>query len=562
MLISLHVKNFAIIDEVEIYFKDHLNILSGETGAGKSIIIGSINAALGARVSKDILRGGADYALIELVFNTKDEAIHRLMNELDLPWDDGNIIITRKIMTTRSTFKINGENVIISTISKIGGMLIDIHGQHEHQSLLHKAKHLDIVDRFAKDEIGSLKEKLEDNYKEYIKAKKEYEQAGMDEEKRSREISFLEYEVNEINEAKLVIGEDEELETSFRKLANASTIAEGVQSVYRLTGYDASSCGDTMGRAVRQLIKLAEYDEQLQVILKQANDIDDLLNDLNRDISEYISDIENPEEELREVADRLDLINRLKAKYGDSIDKIIRYGVECEDKLARYQDYDGYLEGLRKNLLNIEKKVKEQCEKLSLIRRNKAKLLTKEIKEALVSLNFLDVKFEMVFKQSTTYSANGYDDAEFIISTNPGEELRPLSRVASGGELSRIMLGIKSVLAQKDDIETMIFDEIDTGISGRTAQKVSEQLSHISKEHQVICITHLAQIAAMADAHYRIVKETDGKTTQTTIRELSYDGSIEELSRILGGAEITDRVRESAKEMKELATDSKKQSAL
>lgn len=558
MLVSLHVKNFAIIDEVEIYFKDHLNILSGETGAGKSIIIGSINAALGARVSKDILRSGADYALIELVFNTKDEAIHRLMNELDLPWDEGNIIFTRKIMSTRSTFKINGENVIISTISKIGGMLIDIHGQHEHQSLLHKAKHLEIVDRFAKDEIGFLKEELEDNYKEYIKAKKEYEQAGMDEEKRNREISFLEYEVNEINEAKLVIGEDEELETSFRKLANASTIAEGVQSVYRLTGYDPSSCGDTMGRAVRQLIKLSEYDEQLQVILKQANDIDDLLNDLNRDISEYISDIENPEEELREVADRLDLINRLKAKYGDSIDKIIKYGEECEDKLARYQDYDGYVEGLRKTLSNIENKVKDQCEKLSLIRRNKAKLLTKEIKEALVSLNFLDVKFEMVFKQSTIYSANGYDDAEFIISTNPGEELRPLSRVASGGELSRIMLGIKSVLAQKDDIETMIFDEIDTGISGRTAQKVSEQLSHIAKEHQVICITHLAQIAAMADAHYRIEKETDGKTTQTTIRELSYDGSIEELSRILGGAEITDRVRESAKEMKELATASKK----
>ncbi|HHX12342.1 MAG TPA: DNA repair protein RecN [Clostridiales bacterium] len=558
MLVSLHVKNFAIIDEVEIYFKDHLNILSGETGAGKSIIIGSINAALGARVSKDILRSGADYALIELVFNTKNEAIHRLMDELDLPWNEGNIIITRKIMAGRSTFKINCENVIISTISKIAGMLIDIHGQHEHQSLLHKAKHLEIVDRFAKDEIASLKEELEHNYREYIKAKKEYEQAGMDEEKRKREISFLEYEVNEINEAKLIIGEDDELETSFRKLANASTIAEGVQSVYRLTGYDSSSCGDTMGRAVRQLIKLSEYDEKIQIILKQANDIDDLLNDLNRDISEYISDIENPEEELRGVTDRLDMINRLKAKYGDSIDKIIKYGEECEEKLGRYQDYDGYVEGLRRTLSSIETKVKEQCEKLSLIRRNKAKLLTKEIKESLLSLNFLDVKFEMVFKQSTNYSANGYDDAEFIISTNPGENLRPLSSVASGGELSRIMLGIKSVLAQKDDIETMIFDEIDAGISGRTAQKVSEQLAHIAKEHQVICITHLAQIAAMADAHYRIEKETDGKTTQTTIKELSYDGSIEELSRILGGAEITDRVKESAKEMKELATASKK----
>ncbi|HHU70871.1 MAG TPA: DNA repair protein RecN [Clostridiales bacterium] len=558
MLVSLHVKNFAIIDEIEIYFKDHLNILSGETGAGKSIIIGSINAALGARVSKDILRSGADYALIELVFNTKDEAIHRLMDEKDLPWEDGNIIFTRKIMAGRSTFKINGENVIISTISKIGGMLIDIHGQHEHQSLLHKAKHLEIVDRFAKDEIGTLKEELEVSYKEYIKAKKEFDQAGIDEDKRNREISFLEYEINEINEAKLIIGEDEQLETSFRKLSNATTIAEGVQAVYRLTGYDASSCGDTMGRAVRQLIKLADYDEGLVTILKQANDIDDLLNDLNRDLSEYISDIENPEEELREVTDRLDLINHLKAKYGNSIEKIISYGKECQEKLDKYKDYDGYVEGLRKTLLINERKVKEQSEQLSLIRRNKAKLLTKEIKEALVSLNFLDVKFDMVFKQSSNYSANGYDDAEFIVSTNPGEDLRPLSSVASGGELSRIMLGIKSVLAQNDDIETMIFDEIDTGISGRTAQKVSEQLAHIAKDHQVICITHLAQIAAMADAHYRIEKETDGITTQTNIKELSYDESIEELSRILGGAEITNRVRESAKEMKELASASKK----
>ena len=558
MLVGLHVKNFAIIDEIELYFKEHLNILSGETGAGKSIIIGSINAALGARVSKDILRSGADYALIELVFNTKDEAIHRLMDEMDLPWEDGNIIITRKIMTSRSSYKINGENVILATITKIAGMLIDIHGQHEHQSLLHKAKHLDIVDRFAKDEIGSLKEELQHNYREYIKAKKEYEEAGMDEDKRNREISFLEYEVNEINEAKLIIGEDDLLETSFRKLSNASSIAEGVQAVYRLTGYDSSSCGDTMGRAVRQLIKLAEYDEKIETILKQANDIDDLLNDLNRDMSEYISDIENPEEELREVADRLDLINRLKAKYGDSIEKIIKYGKECEEKLGKYIDYDGYVDGLRKTLSTIEKKVKEQSEGLSIIRRNKAKLLTKEIKEALVSLNFLDVKFEMVFKQGSNYSSNGYDDAEFIISTNPGEDLRPLSSVASGGELSRIMLGIKSVLAQKDDIETMIFDEIDTGISGRTAQKVSEQLAHIAKEHQVICITHLAQIAAMADAHYRIEKETDGITTQTNIKELSYDESIEELSRILGGAEITNRVRESAKEMKELASASKK----
>jgi DNA repair protein RecN (Recombination protein N) len=558
LLVSLHVKDFAIIDEVEVYFKDHLNILTGETGAGKSIIIGSINAALGAKVSRDILRSGADYALVELVFQTKDEEIHRVIAEMDLPWEDGMIIISRKIMPGRSIFKINGENVTASAVSRIAGYLIDIHGQHEHQSLLNKAKHLEIVDRFAKEEIGSLKEKLELCYKAYMEIKQEYDRAGIDEEKRLREISFLEYEVNEIRNAQLVIGEDEELELSYKKLSNANTIAEGLQAVYRMTGYETSAAGDTVGRALRQLAKLAEYDEKIHSFLNQAKDIEDLMNDFNRDLSEYISDMENPEEELDEVAKRLDFINHLKSKYGSSMEQIIHYGEECERKLEKYKDYDAYMQKLGKSLTDAETKLKNMCEKLSQIRRRQAKILTDNIRKALISLNFLDVKFEMTFRQTKHYSANGYDDAEFILSTNPGEALRPLSKVASGGELSRIMLGIKSVLAQKDDIETMIFDEIDTGISGRTAQKVSEQLAGIAGDHQIICITHLAQIAAMADSHYLIEKQTDGRTTQTTIDELSPEESIDELSRILGGAEITDRVRESAKEMKELAETAKK----
>lgn len=558
MLVSLHVKNFAIIDEVEVIFKDNLNIMTGETGAGKSIIIGSINAALGAKVTKDILRNGADYALVELVFQTKNEEVRKLINEMDLPWEDGMIIISRKILPGRSIYKVNGEVVTTSAISHIASLLIDIHGQHEHQSLLNKSKHLEIVDRFAKDKIGTLKEELEQSYKEYMKLKQEFAQANMDEEKRLREISFLEYEVDEINNARLVNGEDEELEISYKKLSNASTIAEGMQSIYRLTGYDTSSAGDAMGRALKQLMKLAEYDDKIQEFLNQAYEIDGLLNDFNRDLAEYIADIENPEEELDEVAKRLDLINHLKAKYGGSIEQIIRYGQESEKKLAQYRDYDVYIQKLGMALQNAEEKLKTLCERLSQIRKKEAKLLAESIKEALISLNFLDVQFEMTFTQATHYSANGYDDAEFLISTNPGEALRPLAKVASGGELSRVMLGIKSVLAQNDDLETMIFDEIDTGISGRTAQKVSEQLAKIAKHHQIICITHLAQIAAMADSHYRIEKETDGITTQTVIKELNEEEVIDELSRILGGAEITDRVKDSAKEMKELAKATKK----
>jgi len=558
LLVSLHVKNFAIINEVEVYFKDHLNIMTGETGAGKSIIIGSVNAALGAKVSKDIVRSGAEYALVELVFETKDEAVFDVMRELDIPIEGDQIIISRKIMSGRSVCRINGENVTASALATIAGLLIDIHGQHEHQSLLNKAKHMEIVDRFAKDEIGQLKSELEQTYKEYNKLKQEYENSGMDEEKRLREISFLEYEVNEIRSASLVLGEDEELSLLYKKLSNANTISEGLQNVYRYTGYDASAAGDAIGRALRTLIKIVEYDEAINSYLSQVSDIDALLNDLNRDLSQYISDMESPEEELMEVTKRLDLLNHLKSKYGNSIDIILKYCADSEAKIEKYRDYEQYMDKLQKELFQIENRLEQLCKQLSSIRKSKAKNLTERIQEALVALNFLDVKFEMIFEQTGRYSANGFDDGEFIISTNPGEALKPLSRVASGGELSRIMLGIKSVLADKDEIETLIFDEIDVGISGRTAQMVSEQLSNIAKHHQIICITHLAQIAAMADSHYVIEKQTDGKTTQTIIRVLEDSESIDELSRILGGAEITERVRENAKEMKELALATKK----
>lgn len=558
MLISLHVKNFAIINEVEVNFKDHLNILTGETGAGKSIIIDAVNCALGAKASADILRTGADYALIELVFETEDPKVHELMEKNDIQMEDNLIIISRKIMSNKNIYKINGENVTRNVISSVAGFLIDIHGQYEHQSLLHKANHLEIVDRFARYEIGSLKQDLGNCYKAYIKLKQEYDNAGMDEEKRLREMSFLEYEINEIRSASLIPGEDDELAALYKKYANAQAISEGLQTIYSLTGYNMNEAGDAVGRAVRQLTKLVEYDEKLGGILSQITDIEELLNDFNRDLSEYISGMDNYEEELDETTKRLDLINHLKQKYGPTIEQIKKYCEDCEEKLQKYRDYDVYMDNLRSSLREEEKKLEDLSARLSAIRKRKAKELTAKIKEALIDLNFMDVKFDMVFEKSDTYSSNGYDDAEFIISTNPGEEMKSLSKIASGGELSRIMLGIKSVLADTDEIETLIFDEIDTGISGRTAQKVSEKLSDIANHHQIICITHLAQIAAMADAHFVIEKQTDGRTTQTTIRELSETEIVDELARILGGAVITDRVIDNAREMKELATSSKK----
>lgn len=558
MLLNLHVKNFAIIDEVDVYFGDNLNILTGETGAGKSIIIGSINVALGGKVAKDIIRNGADYALVELLFHVKEKEILDAIDKLDIPVDEGQIIISRKIMNGKSISKINGETVTTGVLREIAGLLIDIHGQHEHQSLLHKVKHLDIIDRYARDEIFEIKKQLEINYKEYSSVKNKLQSMNMDEDKRLREISFLEYEVNEIKAATLKKGEDDLLAIEYKRLSNAKTIAEGLNNVYDLMSYNSNgSASDSIGRAVKILARLNDYDNGIESFSNQMADIEALVNDFNRELADYITDLSNHEEDYNDVQQRLDLINHLKSKYGSSIQEVLDYCSENERKLEEYRNYEVTVTALVKQLEKLEQELSNQSYKLSKIRKDKSMELTKKMKEALIDLNFLDVKFEMTFSKIDHYSANGYDDVEFVISTNPGEALKPLSKVASGGELSRIMLAIKSVLADKDEIDTLIFDEIDVGVSGRTAQKVSEKLSMIAQSHQVICITHLPQIAAMADTHFIIEKTTDGITTKTMINKLDDKDSVGEIARILGGAIITDTVIQSAKEMKELAKSTK-----
>ena len=554
MIVSLHVKNFAIIDEIEVYFKDHLNILTGETGAGKSIIIGSINVALGGKVSKDIIRQNTDYALVELVFQSSQKQVIEKLKDMDLPCEDDTIIISRKIMSNgRSICKINGENVTTAIIKEISSLLLDIHGQHEHQSLLYKQKHLEFVDHFAKDEIGSLKARLHQEYNTYSKIKEEYDASNIDEDKRLRELSFIEYELNEIVAANLKLHEDDLLQAEYRRLSHASAIADGLSMAYHFTGEGSESAADTVSRAVKSLTKIAEYDDKVSNYLNQIIEIENLLNDFNRDVSDYMNDFEDYKDELEEVEKRLDLINHLKSKYGNTVSDIFTYLEQLKIKKQKYIDYDEYMNDLKQKLLMKENEINELCRMLSDIRKRKANELIIKMKQALVDLNFLDVNFDMEFNRLKHFTMNGYDDAEFLISTNPGEPLKPLSRVASGGELSRIMLALKSVLAEKDVVGTLIFDEIDVGVSGRTAQKVSEKLSVIAKNHQILCITHLPQIAAMADQHYVIEKITNGITTTTSIRRLSEEASVEELARILGGAEITENVTNNAKEMKALA---------
>ncbi len=559
MLLNIHVKDFAIIDDVEVDFRDRLNILSGETGAGKSIIIGSINVALGGRVSTDIIRKGADYALVEVIFQTNDSYIIDRVKSYDLPIDKGEIIITRKIMKSRSTSRINGETTTLRIVKDIASLLIDIHGQHEHQALLYNDKQLDIVDQYAKDKITDIKRQLAIEYKDYSAKKNKLKELTLDNDIRLREISFLEYEINEIKEAHLKDQEDELLGSEFKRLSNAKTIAERLGGVYELLGDSAnSSAAENIGRANKYLAKIEEFDPNIKDLSNGLQEIESLVNDFNRDLSNYLSNIETEDEDLETIEKRLDLINHLKAKYGNTIKEVLSYLWEQEEKLEEYINYDKTLDKLKKDIKIREEKVLSLSDKLSSIRKQKAKDLSNKLIESLKDLNFIHVKFDIKFNRLPDYNSNGFDQVDFLISTNPGEGLKPLAEVASGGELSRIMLGIKTVLSDKDSIYTLIFDEIDAGISGRTAQKVSEKLSTIANNHQVLCITHLPQIASMADTHFIIEKVTDGKTTFTNIRRLKEEESIEEIARILGGAKITDTIIESAKEMKSLANKTKK----
>ena len=491
MLLHLHVKNLALIDEAEVDFTEGLNILTGETGAGKSILIGSINLALGQKASKSMIREHAEYAFVELVFEAGERTAEKL-KQMDIFPDDGQVIISRKLTGNRSICKINGETCTVSMV------------KHE-----------------------------------------------------KRQMDFLAFEISEIEDAKLKVGEDEELEAQYRKMINAKRITESLSEVYELTGYEREGSSEQIGRAVRQLSQVSELDDDLKGIYETLNDIDALLSDFNRELSSYLSGFQFSQEEFLETEERLNLLNHLKSKYGASIEAVLEYKKEKEEEYEALEHFEQNQAELKRKIEEQETVLQKQCECLTKSRKKWAKSLEKEIIEGLQELNFLDVAFEIVFEEKAEFSSNGKDSICFFISTNPGEPKRELQKVVSGGELSRIMLAIKTILADKDEKETLIFDEIDTGISGKTAWKVSEKMAVIAKSHQVLCITHLPQIAAQADSHFLIEKSVKELETQTKIWRLDEEKSVEELARMLGGESITETVLSNAREMKEMAQQQK-----
>ena len=555
MLEGLHVKNLVIIDEAEVSFGEGLNILTGETGAGKSIIIGSINLALGAKAGKNLIRAGKDSGFVELVFSVNEDTKSKLEN-LDIIPEDGLVVITRKFTPERSISKINGETATLSKVREAASLLLDIHGQTENQTLLLPKNHLEILDRYCKDEVKQLKSRLKELVFEYREKENELLEYSVDEASLSRELDFLKYECNEIKKAKLVKDEEEELDKKVRKYAASSKIVSLVEEA-RKSLSDRDGADDSIGNIVRSMSKLSDVDEGAEELLNQISEIESLLNDFERSLSDYADENVFDEADFMQSEARLDKIRGIFAKHGGSYESTQSFLDISLKQIEKLEHSSEYKEKLSTEVEKLKKLILVECDKLTKIRKKGAFELAARVKQALIDLNFLQVEFDLEFAKTKDFTAKGNDEVVFKISTNPGEALRSISEIASGGELSRIMLAIKSVMADVDVIPTLIFDEVDTGISGRTAQMVAEKMALLSGKRQLIAIPHLAQIAAMADNHYLIEKQADETHTATNIKRLDEAGEAMELARILGGVAITENVINSAKEMKNLATRTK-----
>lgn len=559
MLLSLHVKNLALIEEEEIEFTDGLNILTGETGAGKSIIIGSVNLALGAKADRSIIRDGAEYALCELVFTADTKEQEDKLREMDIPSeDDGTVLIKRKIMPLRSSQTVNGENVTTHQLRNIASLLIDIYGQRENQTLLSRGRQLGVLDDYAGKSALEMKREVGAHYRDLESLREQWEENALDENSRKRELELLDYEINEIESAALADNEDDLLEKKYRKMAATDKIRAAVATASEsVDGEDGASEG--IARACRELSAVAGSDETLDGIAAQLSEVDGLLSDYSRAIGDYADALMFDPDEFRETEERLDLINHLKEKYGDTIAEIREAEETRSAKRDTLLDYETGRRALSVRIDEERAQYQDCCMKLSKIRKKAATEFAAKMREALLELNFAHVDFNVDIRTNEENGdSTGMDKVVFMISMNPGEAPKPLDEIASGGELSRIMLGLKTVFAGKDGIHTFIFDEIDTGISGQTAWKVAEKLGRLSADHQVIAITHLPQIAAMADTHFRISKDSEGGRTFTHIEKLSGDESVEELGRLLGGASVTEATMTNAREMREMAAKTRK----
>lgn len=551
MLERLHIKNIAVIDEAEIEFNSGFNVLTGETGAGKSIIIDSINMVLGERTSKSIIRNGEKKAVVEAMFSIDNPEVINALEESGFDIEDGTVILYRDLNTDgKSLCKINGSMTTASGIREIANMLINIHGQQDNQSLLSPSSHIDFLNSYA-----DLENKLLE-YREFYNKVKEIEEKlnslQMDEREKERQIDLYSFQIKEIDDAKLVVNEDEQLAERKKFISGISKISETINYSHDALYTSDHSAYDTLSSVAGNFNAITEFDTKLSEIYERLNSASIELEDIIYQIRDYRDSIDFDESEADNIESRLDLINTLKRKYGNSIEEILSYRNDIEKNLNAITKSDEETEMLRKELDDVCKMRNSIATEISKIRRKSATELSNKICSELADLDMSKVKFDVQIKECE-YNKNGCDNIEFLISVNAGEPLKPLSKIASGGEMSRIMLAIKSIFADSDPVDTLIFDEIDTGVSGRAAQKIAEKINKISSKKQILCITHLPQIAAMANTHFLIEKNVDAEHTYTKVNVLDENSRKNELARIIGGAQITDITIQAAAEMIKMA---------
>ena len=534
MINHISIKNFAIIENTEVDFEDGLNIITGETGSGKSIVIEAISLALGSRADTSAIRTGADKAVVQLLGSLDGE----------------EILITREVSAAgKNLCKLNGELVTLAQLNQVCARLADIHGQYDNQSLLNPEYHQVLLDTYKTDLILPAKEQVAGIFEKFAACRSELSALLSAEKENARKKDFYQYEVAEIDKADLTPGEDDELADRISLLQNSEKIFANIEKSYAIMSDEAPSVLDGMSSAVRAVEEISAFSKDLESLSQEFSDIYYRLQDLCSELRGVKDGITFSPSELDAAISRMDLIDNLKKKYGNSIEEILEYRDNIAAQLSLIENFDDVKVKLERELVSLKKELLSACAGLTEVRREVASELEAKIQKELVDLNFHDSRINIAIEPLTAPTAEGMDKVEILISTNKGQPLKPLYKVASGGEMSRIMLAFKNIISSYDMIPTLIFDEIDNGISGITASIVGKKLREISREHQILCITHLPQIAACGDHHYRIYKESDDQTTFTTVERLSEDEKVSEIARLLGGTNITETTLQSAKEL-------------
>lgn len=556
MLAELAIKNIAIIESVTVSFQKGFTVLTGETGAGKSIIIDSIHLLVGGRGSSDFVRHGADKAEIEGLFLIEDDhpAIAKC-SEFGIEIEEGMLLLKRDIYPSgKSVCRVNGKLVTITILREIGRTLVDIHGQHDNQEMLDEKSHLRLLDEFGGKEIYPALNEYQSIYREYVKIKKDLASLNENEQMMAQRLDLLKFQLNEITNAQLKIGEDEQLLTEKKKLTNFEKLFSSLNTTYEALQGEQKGL-DWVGLALSNLDEAQTIDEELKEIYNIVSNSYYQLEDIVHTLRDKLDELEYDPNRLNEIENRLNIIHQMKRKYGDSIEAILEYCAKIDDEIEMITNRESHIETLNKKLVSIEKDLLVEANHLTSLRKNAAEKLTEAIHKQLKDLYMDKTVFEVKFfeQDNIEFQPDGIDKIEFYMSTNPGEPLKPLAKIASGGELSRIMLALKTIFSQHQGVTSIIFDEVDTGVSGRVAQAIGEKIYRISVNSQVLSITHLPQVAALSDHHFFIRKEIKENRTITSIQQLSERERIEEIARMISGSHITTATEEHAKELLDLA---------